>query len=1557
MSRTAAPVLARAGLGLAAALALALPASAQRLWSVEEVTTRPPPPIEVGGVAAVPQASGLGGPLTAEPAAVQVEFDYLQLGMGYLELPLMDGSVIEAENAVFEDRGDGNLMWTGEVPGAGYESVLFTVQDGHLVGWFGEPGGPKYVVHAGPDGRGSLSVELGPTGDWCGAEAAQEAVLGGSLGSTRDHGHGPTGSVISASNDNRLDILVLYPAGTERHWRTIGGPAVGLQQLADYLNMAFRNGAISATANLIPVRWDPQISDHPGTQGWHYVDRRRGASLWHSEFRVDAEVGRLRKRYEPDLIHFVPEVIEAWGTAGRASLRGSLDPGVFYGWSVPSASVFAHEIGHNLGGAHEPVTFGDRFAEVQADAFRTYIFGHTDLTSCSKREGYGDHLLCPRTIMSYGQDLWDDPKRSAVREPFYSSVRHKPNGWTIGVAGTSEVERVFHETAPVAVASGEVPYRAEQYPRRVIGARWTDRDTVRVVWSGDWRSQGSGSVQLALAEGANDSYRWHHDPEADPPHDNVTPVVKADGSQVGVDIAGLRPGGSYRIAVQGPHRWDPDTQTRTIPLLSDVFRLKARGHVSGSPAAASELGARVTGPDSVRLHWRDNSSVETGYEVWYRKWSGEEPDEVWSRYGEPLPARTRYVDVEGLAAEEEIQVTYWDSKGHAEKAKIGRYSFVVVAYNDKGWNASETFDLEFMPGPNPEQTASGEVTDCAEGSRPTGVDLDGYQVYACLETPDGARRRAWNYGLEADQSALLYFFGRDNAEILVKVLDGCGVNGYRWVFIAPVTDLPFKLEIREVGPYLEDRRQHWQYDSRRRPQTKFGDPSFGNPKGRTARTVSDTTAFPCTTAEIAAAKAAASGSAADSGFSGADLEEPPSTTRLSTGARTDCEPTGPALTLRGGYTVSMCYETGDGRVGNARDWGLDSSQSGLLYFFDPDNVEVLIKVLDGCGVNGHRWVFVAPVTDLAFNLQVESHNGRRWTHTNRLGQTADTAAEVAAFVCSDDDAITVSLDSASAEEGDAVEFTVTLSAPAASDTVLGWRTSNGTATAGKDFTAVTAGTLRIPAGQTTGTLRVATTEDATAEADETFTVTLSATTLPPGVLLIADQVIGTIVDDEEPVEIALSEAASAEEGDAVEFTVTLSAPAGGDTVLGWRTSDGTATAGEDFTAVTAGMLRISAGETTGTLRVATTEDAIGEPDETFGVTLSATTLPPGVVLVADHATGTIVDDDWEPIAIPDANLRRAIADALGLAAGTPITQPRLDRLTRLVAKEADISDLKGLEFAVNLTYLHLYRNNVEDVSPLAGLTSLTFLELGSNAIKDLSPLAGLTNLTTLWLRSNLIEDVSPLAGLIDLTWLALGDNAIEDVSPLAEMTNLTTLLDLARNAIEDVSPLARLTNLKTLNLWGNAIKDVSPLAGLTNLTTLALGYNNAIQDVSPLAGLIDLTQLDLARNQIEDVSPLAGLTDLTWLDLTFNQIEDVSPLAGLTDLTWLGLALNQIEDVSPLLDLANLEEVDLNCNPLNSVSVAEHVPALQARGVTVLFDTTCASVSGTDLHGNRGGSG
>ena len=114
---------------------------------------------------------------------------------------------------------------------------------------------------------------------------------------------------------------------------------------------------------------------------------------------------------------------------------------------------------------------------------------------------------------------------------------------------------------------------------------------------------------------------------------------------------------------------------------------------------------------------------------------------------------------------------------------------------------------------------------------------------------------------------------------------------------------------------------------------------------------------------------------------------------------TDCVPRTTPLVFDGGYSVRMCYETSEGTVGEGQAGIWASGQSGLLWFFTRDNAEVLIKVLDGCAINNHRWVYVAPVTDLAFNLFVDGQGGT-WSHHNRQGDTASTRSDNEAFPCS-----------------------------------------------------------------------------------------------------------------------------------------------------------------------------------------------------------------------------------------------------------------------------------------------------------------------------------------------------------------------------------------------------------------------------------------------------------------------------------------------------------------------------------------------------------------------------
>lgn len=47
-----------------------------------------------------------------------------------------------------------------------------------------------------------------------------------------------------------------------------------------------------------------------------------------------------------------------------------------------------------------------------------------------------------------------------------------------------------------------------------------------------------------------------------------------------------------------------------------------------------------------------------------------------------------------------------------------------------------------------------------------------------------------------------------------------------------------------------------------------------------------------------------------------------------------------------------------------------SAQSAYFWFFDPDNIEVTVKVVDGRQLNGHLWVFLASSSDLRYTVTV-----------------------------------------------------------------------------------------------------------------------------------------------------------------------------------------------------------------------------------------------------------------------------------------------------------------------------------------------------------------------------------------------------------------------------------------------------------------------------------------------------------------------------------------------------------------------------------------------------------
>lgn len=225
----------------------------------------------------------------------------------------------------------------------------------------------------------------------------------------------------------------------------------------------------------------------------------------------------------------------------------------------------------------------------------------------------------------------------------------------------------------------------------------------------------------------------------------------------------------------------------------------------------------------------------------------------------------------------------------------------------------------------------------------------------------------------------------------------------------------------------------------------------------------------------------------------------------------------------------------------------------------------------------------------------------------------------------DNDPPTVRLaaDRFSVNEGDGQALvSVVLSAASGRPVSVAWAATNGTATAGLDYVAVT-GVLEFAPGQTQRNIAVPILDDALDEWTETVEVRLFN---PTNAVLAAPAVAVLEIRDNDPPTVNFSAVAySVSEGaGSVTLPVTLSKPSERTIYVDYATTAGTATPGQDFVAA-GGTLIFSPGQTNRTVVITLLDDALGEPDETFEVRLNGlVNVLPGERL---RATVTVLDDD------------------------------------------------------------------------------------------------------------------------------------------------------------------------------------------------------------------------------------------------------------------------------------------------------------------------------------------
>ncbi len=98
--------------------------------------------------------------------------------------------------------------------------------------------------------------------------------------------------------------------------------------------------------------------------------------------------------------------------------------------------------------------------------------------------------------------------------------------------------------------------------------------------------------------------------------------------------------------------------------------------------------------------------------------------------------------------------------------------------------------------------------------------------------------------------------------------------------------------------------------------------------------------------------------------------------------------------MGGRFRVTLAWKA-QGQQGSGKAVAL-TSDTGYFWFFQPTNVEVIIKILDGRPLNGYFWVFYGALSDVEYQIKVfDTQTGRQKVYSNPAGRMAsvgDTSA-------------------------------------------------------------------------------------------------------------------------------------------------------------------------------------------------------------------------------------------------------------------------------------------------------------------------------------------------------------------------------------------------------------------------------------------------------------------------------------------------------------------------------------------------------------------------------------
>jgi len=418
-----------------------------------------------------------------------------------------------------------------------------------------------------------------------------------------------------------------------------------------------------------------------------------------------------------------------------------------------------------------------------------------------------------------------------------------------------------------------------------------------------------------------------------------------------------------------PQNTDGGQPADPIPDVSEIFIAHAAFDDVGPRNVVHDQGETVGGTGSSRLPMRPNRQSKP-------------PDPRAYLIAHFLDGQGGAIDPGEITLEVEIEVlppyayySYdYDVVPDSERIylPLPPNHFPSVAHLRARWPAGARVSLPYDLGSETfwQQVGAGadhvaehtfvldQEAGCVAGANILCLNQGRFRVEADWATSQGTRGQGRAVGL-TDDTGYFWFFHPDNVEVVLKVLDACSFTDRFWVFAGGLTNVDVEITVTD---------------------TETGDfQIYHNPQSTPFEPIQDTDAFAtCGAGQNPQRSPEASEDEALDALWWEMLlgqRAPWRDSSLPSAAVTRATPAaqqGPTTELflnQGRFRVEATWATNQGTSGPGRAVDL-TDDTGYFWFFHPDNVEVVVKVLDACSFTDRYWVFAGGLTNVEVELRV-----------------------------------------------------------------------------------------------------------------------------------------------------------------------------------------------------------------------------------------------------------------------------------------------------------------------------------------------------------------------------------------------------------------------------------------------------------------------------------------------------------------------------------------------------------------------------------------------------------